>query len=140
MEEIQQVLDALPDKTYYRIGEVARITGVKAYVLRFWETEFKSMAPPKSRSNQRMYRRKDIETILLIKKLLYEERYTIAGARQRLRELGAGRGASAAKPKAETEAVPSAAAEGAAWVAAQADIRRRCQQIRRELVSIRASL
>ncbi|MAJ58702.1 MAG: hypothetical protein CBC48_01320, partial [bacterium TMED88] len=83
-------IDALlPEgKLYYRIGEVAKITHVKPHVLRYWETEFRWMAPPKSRSRQRLYRRKDIETILLIKRLLYDERYTIAGARQRLRELG----------------------------------------------------
>jgi DNA-binding transcriptional MerR regulator len=84
MAEIQQVLDGMPDKTYFRIGEVAKITGVKAYVLRFWETEFKMMAPPKSRSKQRMYRRRDIETILKIKHLLYERRFTIKGARRYL--------------------------------------------------------
>jgi DNA-binding transcriptional MerR regulator len=76
-------------KLYYRIGEVSQITGVKPYVLRYWESEFRLMAPQKSRSKQRLYRQKDIETILHIKRLLYEERYTIAGARQRLRELGA---------------------------------------------------
>jgi DNA-binding transcriptional MerR regulator len=75
-------------KLYYRIGEVAKLTGVKPYVLRYWESEFRWMAPQKSRSKQRLYRRKDIDTILLIKKLLREERYTIAGARKRLRELG----------------------------------------------------
>ena len=75
-------------KIYYRIGEVAKITGVKPYVLRYWESEFRWMAPQKSRSKQRLYKKKDIEMVLLIKKLLYQERYTIAGARQRLRELG----------------------------------------------------
>jgi DNA-binding transcriptional MerR regulator len=84
MIEIQQALDSVPDKTYFRIGEVAKLTGVKAYVLRFWETEFKMMAPPKSRSKQRMYRRRDIETILKIKHLLYERRFTIKGARRYL--------------------------------------------------------
>jgi len=84
MAEIQQILDGMPEKTYYRIGEVARITGVKAYVLRFWETEFRMMAPPKSRSKQRMYRRQDIETILKIKHLLYDRRFTIKGARRYL--------------------------------------------------------
>jgi len=74
-------------KRYYRIGEVSRITGVKAYVLRYWESEFRWMMPAKSRSKQRMYRQKDIETILLIKKLLYDERFTIAGAKKRLKEL-----------------------------------------------------
>jgi DNA-binding transcriptional MerR regulator len=84
MGDLQQVLDGMPEKTYFRIGEVAKITGVKAYVLRFWETEFKMMTPPKSRSKQRMYRRRDIETILKIKHLLYERRFTIKGARRHL--------------------------------------------------------
>jgi DNA-binding transcriptional MerR regulator len=87
MDSIQKALAKVPDKTYYRIGEVARYTGLKAYVLRFWETEFKVMMPPKSRSKQRMYRRKDIETILTIKQLLYKERFTIEGARRRLLEM-----------------------------------------------------
>jgi DNA-binding transcriptional MerR regulator len=79
------------DKRYYRIGEVSRITEVKPYVLRYWESEFRWMAPQKSRSKQRLYRRRDIDIILLIKKLLYEQRFTIAGARRKLRELGVGR-------------------------------------------------
>ena len=77
-------------KRYYRIGEVSRITGVKPYVLRYWESEFKWMAPAKSRSKQRLYRQRDIEVIQLIKRLLHEERYTIAGARKKLREMGVG--------------------------------------------------
>ena len=81
-------------KLYYRIGEVSRITGVKTYVLRYWESEFRGMVPQKSRSKQRLYKRRDIEMIMLIKKLLYEERYTIAGAQQRIKELAA-RGADA---------------------------------------------
>jgi len=87
MADSQQGIDEIPEKTYYRIGEVAEITDVKPYVLRFWESEFKAMTPPKSRSKQRMYRRKDIDTILLIKKLLYEQGYTIKGARKKLPEL-----------------------------------------------------
>jgi DNA-binding transcriptional MerR regulator len=79
------------EKIYYRIGEVSRITGVQPYVLRYWESEFRWMAPAKSRTRQRLYRKRDIEIILLIKKLLYEERFTIAGARKRLRELGVSR-------------------------------------------------
>jgi len=78
-------------KLYYRIGEVSRITGIKPYVLRYWESEFRWMAPAKSRSKQRLYRQRDIEIIELIKRLLYEERFTIAGARRKLRELGVGR-------------------------------------------------
>jgi DNA-binding transcriptional MerR regulator len=91
MEAVQRVLDGIPEKTYYRIGEVAKYTGIKPYVLRFWETEFKMMMPPKSRSRQRMYRRRDIETILTIKELLYKERFTIEGARKRLMEIMRGR-------------------------------------------------
>lgn len=76
------------DKLYYRIGEVSELTDVKAHVLRYWETEFRWMAPPKSRSKQRLYRQRDIEFVLLLKRLLWDERYTIAGARQRIQELG----------------------------------------------------
>ena len=76
------------DKLYYRIGEVSCLTSVKAHVLRYWETEFRWMAPPKSRSKQRLYRKRDIEFVWLLKRLLWEERYTIAGARQRIQELG----------------------------------------------------
>ncbi|HVH16859.1 MAG TPA: MerR family transcriptional regulator [Myxococcota bacterium] len=83
--------EAPPEKRYYRIGEVGRITGIKPYVLRYWESEFRWMTPQKSRSKQRLYRHRDVEIILLIKKLLYEQRYTIAGARQKLREMGVGR-------------------------------------------------
>ena len=83
--------EPIPDKLYYRIGEVEAITEVPAYVLRYWESEFRWMAPQKSRSKQRLYRQRDVEIILLIKKLLYEQRYTIAGARQKLREMGVGR-------------------------------------------------
>jgi DNA-binding transcriptional MerR regulator len=78
-------------KRYYRIGEVAQRTGVKPHVLRYWESEFKWMAPAKSRSKQRMYRQRDIDVVLLLKRLLHEERFTIAGARKRLREMGVAR-------------------------------------------------
>lgn len=76
----------IPDKMYFRIGEVADIVGVKPYVLRYWETEFPSLRPQKSRTRQRMYRRRDVELLLSIKHLLYERKYTIAGARQLLRK------------------------------------------------------
>ena len=86
----EEATPEIPDKRYYRIGEVSRITGVKPYVLRYWESEFRWMAPQKSRSKQRLYRRRDIDMILLVKKLLYGQRYTIAGARKKLREMGVG--------------------------------------------------
>jgi len=75
----------IPDKLYFRIGEVAELCRLPAYVLRFWETEFPHLKPTKSGAGQRMYRRKDVESILRIKRLLYEEGFTIAGARQQLR-------------------------------------------------------
>lgn len=75
----------IPDRIYFRIGEVSRLCGLPAYVLRFWESEFPQLKPPKSRAGQRTYRRPDVENILRIKKLLYDEGFTIAGARQQLR-------------------------------------------------------
>lgn len=74
------------DKQYFRIGEVADIAGVETHVLRFWETEFPSLAPAKSKSNRRTYSRRDVELVLSIRDLLYEEGYTIAGARRQLRQ------------------------------------------------------
>ena len=75
----------IPEKLYFRIGEVARLCRLPAYVLRFWETEFPQLKPVKSSTGQRMYRRKDVENVLHIKQLLYEEGFTIAGARQHMR-------------------------------------------------------
>jgi DNA-binding transcriptional MerR regulator len=75
----------IPDKLYFRIGETAELCHLPAYVLRFWETEFPQLKPVKSSTGQRMYRHKDVENVLRIKKLLYEEGFTIAGARQHLR-------------------------------------------------------
>jgi len=76
----------IPEKLYFRIGEVARLCRLPAYVLRFWETEFPQLRPVKSTTGQRMYRRRDVENVLRIKKLLYEDGFTIAGARSHLRE------------------------------------------------------
>src|SRR5438477_7585293 len=76
----------IPDKLYFRIGEVARLCRLPAYVLRFWETEFPQLRPVKSSTGQRMYRRRDVENVLRIRKLLYEDGFTIAGARSQLRE------------------------------------------------------
>jgi DNA-binding transcriptional MerR regulator len=77
---------AIPDKLYFKIGEVAAIVGVKPYVLRYWETEFPDIAPSKSKTNQRLYKRKEVERILRIRDLLYRQKYTIDGARRKLRE------------------------------------------------------
>ena len=75
------------DRVFYRIGDVAALVGVKTHVLRFWESEFSGIVPQKSKSGQRVYRRIDVEHVLLIKHLLYTERFSIEGARRRIREL-----------------------------------------------------
>ncbi|MBW1683106.1 MAG: MerR family transcriptional regulator [Deltaproteobacteria bacterium] len=93
------------DKRFFRIGEVSRIIGVEPYVLRYWESEFPQIRPRRADSNQRTYQKKDLEVILEIKRLLYEEKMTIEGARQRLRKEGGRRtiekGASLAQIKEE---------------------------------------
>jgi DNA-binding transcriptional MerR regulator len=75
----------LPDKLYFKIGEVAKLVGVKPYVLRYWESEFSMIRPGKTQSKHRLYRRRDVETLLEIKQLLHAERYTIEGAKRRLK-------------------------------------------------------
>ena len=77
----------IPDRMYFKIGEVSEITGIESYVLRYWETEFKELTPEKSKSKQRMYEKKDIENILLIKKLLWQDRFSIEEARKKLKDL-----------------------------------------------------
>jgi DNA-binding transcriptional MerR regulator len=93
----------IPDKLYFRIGEVSRLAGIKPYVLRFWETEFSSLGPKKSGKGHRLYRRKDVELVLEIKRLLYDKRYTIEGARKyldsRSREMHATKSADASTGK-----------------------------------------
>lgn len=74
-------MEEIPSKLYFKIGEVAEITGVKPYVLRYWETEFNVLKPSKTQTNQRLYKRQEVEQILEIKKLLYDKKFTIAGAK-----------------------------------------------------------
>lgn len=93
----------IPDRLYFKIGDVARLCGVESYVLRFWETQFPQLKPNKSGTGQRLYRRRDVELALEIKRLVHGEGYTIAGARQAL-EGGHRRGP---KAKAEVTAVPT---------------------------------
>lgn len=81
---------AIPNKLYFRIGEVSDLVGVKPYVLRYWESEFPDIKPSKSKSGQRLYKRRDVELLLKIKELLYEERFTINGARKRLKDFSRG--------------------------------------------------
>lgn len=92
----------IPKKLFYKIGEISRITGIEPYVLRYWETEFPFLKPRKTASGQRIYSRKDLEMVLRIKKLLYEERYTIEGVRKKLGELTPV-GTSANSPSAGTK-------------------------------------
>jgi DNA-binding transcriptional MerR regulator len=100
---VQTATQEIPDKLYFRIGEVSRLTGIKPYVLRFWENEFPGLGPKKSGTGHRLFRRKDVELVLEIKQLLYEKRYTIEGARKWL----------------ETRAKPEPAAKAKAAKAAQ---------------------
>jgi DNA-binding transcriptional MerR regulator len=131
-----QATDDKPEKRYYRIGEVARITGVKPYVLRYWESEFRWMSPAKSRSKQRLYRRRDIDTIQLIKKLLYEDRFTIEGARKRLRELGV----DGARETGQERAALSTPDDTQLELRVDMDTRTEFRRIREELQTIRALL
>lgn len=95
----------LPDKLYFRIGEVSRITELAAHVLRFWESEFPKLRPKRTASGQRLYRKKDVEMILEIRHLLHEKKFTIAGARE---YLNAGTGAEpAAAPQVDIEEIRS---------------------------------
>ena len=114
----------IPDKLYFKIGEVADITDVKPYVLRYWENEFKIISPRKSHSNQRVYTKKDIEVILEIKRLLYKEKYTLEGAKKRVRELRS-------MPEEERRAKPAFAPP---------DLKDSLRFIRTELDSIRKLL
>jgi len=82
--------DALPERPYYRIGQVASLLGVEPHVLRFWESQFPQLRPTRAPSGHRLYRREHVETALIIHRLLYQEGYTIAGARRRLAEMSAG--------------------------------------------------
>jgi DNA-binding transcriptional MerR regulator len=89
-----------PDKLFYKIGEVSKIVGVEPYVLRYWETEFNFLKPRKNKSGQRVYIKKDVELLLAIKRLLYQERYTIEGVRKRL---GFSSGNSDSKPEQDMQ-------------------------------------
>lgn len=83
---IDETPRAIPDKLFFRIGEVSQLVGVEPYVLRYWESEFPGLSPKKSNTGQRMFRRKDVELLLNIKQLLYEKKFTIEGARKALKE------------------------------------------------------
>ena len=87
MDKKSPVNEHIPNKLYFKIGEVSEITRIQPYVLRYWESEFKTIKPSRTKSKQRIYRKNDVEIILEIKRMLYEEKLTIAGARKKLQEL-----------------------------------------------------
>src|SRR5579875_2537986 len=116
----------IPNKLYFRIGEVAKLAGVKPYVLRFWESEFAGLGPKKSGTGHRLYRRKDVELVLEIKRLLYEKRFTIEGARKILEN----------KPKRESPKPVNPRKQGELFSASAAFV----QDVRRELTEILALL
>ena len=95
--QLDDKIPSIPDRMYFRIGDVAEIAGVQPYVLRFWEKEFDFLAPIKNAAGQRLYRKGDVESVLLIKRLLYLERYSIEGAKKRIKELRKEGGLGSAK-------------------------------------------
>ena len=102
----------IPNKLFFKIGEVCEITETQPYVLRYWESEFPALAPAKNSSGQRIYRRRDIETVLRIKELLYEEGFTIAGAKKRLEAEQAGKPVTPQSMAAETPPDPASEDKG----------------------------
>ena len=120
-----------PKKLYYKIGEVCEIVGVEAYVLRYWETEFTCLSPPKNKAGQRTYRPRDIDLLLQIRKLLYEDGYTIAGARKQL----SGSAATGSDSVAHTEATRPSAGKAEKGGGAGPP-RKRLDKIRTELENI----
>jgi len=96
--------DTVPDKLFFKIGEVAEIVGVKPHVLRYWETEFKALKPMKTRGSHRVYRRKDVEFAMHIRRLVHDEGFTIPGARKKLKEMGRHKRTSESDPGAAREA------------------------------------
>ena len=125
----------IPDKLYFRIGEAARLCGVEAYVLRFWETEFPQLKPNKGGTGQRLYRRRDVELALRIRQLLHQEGYTIAGARQHLAQ-----GAKEGRRKTPQPVLPMAAPSGKSAPRQQAQIDHKLQLLRQELKELLAVL
>jgi DNA-binding transcriptional MerR regulator len=123
----------IPNKLFFKIGEVCEITDTQPYVLRYWESEFPMLAPAKNSSGQRIYRRRDIETVFRVKQLLYEEGFTIAGAKKRIEAEMAGRGPT---PQATPAAVTPAAATPVALASGDERLRKALDEVREELRQI----
>jgi DNA-binding transcriptional MerR regulator len=108
-----ELASRIPEKLFFKIGEVCELIKVQPHVLRYWETEFPMLAPQKNRAGQRVYRRKDVEMVMRIRDLLYEEKFTIAGAKKKLMDEQRGGSSRAKGPARETAAVETAAIEEA---------------------------
>jgi DNA-binding transcriptional MerR regulator len=125
---------ALPEKQFFKIGEAADIVGVKTHVLRYWESEFPSLKPLKTRGAHRMYRRADVELACLIRRLLHQEGYTIPGAKKRVRELVSQRAEAAAQdPAARAQPLDASASR-------ELGLRAELIQVRAELAALLATL
>jgi DNA-binding transcriptional MerR regulator len=131
---------SIPEKLFFKIGEVCELVDVQPHVLRYWESEFPMLAPQKNKAGQRVYRRKDVEIVVRIRELLYDEKFTIAGAKRKLAsELRGGSGArlKVVTPEVEAELAGEAKAvepSGAPSVSPQS--RRSLKRIRRELEAL----
>jgi DNA-binding transcriptional MerR regulator len=138
---------AIPEKQYFKIGEVSEILDVEPYVLRYWESEFKILKPTRTRARQRLYHKKDLELLLEIKHLLYDEKFTIAGAKKRLQEMKkqsamekkAKKTGKVSRPKEELPVV-EVKAENSSTTANPADYRDILLEIKKDLKELRAIL
>lgn len=131
-----EAMPEIPNKLYFRIGEVAKLAGVKPYVLRFWESEFPGLGPKKSGTGHRLYRRKEVELVLEIKRLLYDRRFTIEGARKWLEERPKQTAQTATAKGAKAEKSTKASVEKQASLFAAGPSPEAMDQIRKELRSI----
>ena len=122
----------IPNKLYFRIGDVCRLSGLKAHVLRYWESEFPMLSPKKSGTNQRLYKRKDVELVLEVKRLLYEQKFTIEGARGYLQQ-------RRHHARRTGQTAPALAAQGSLF-GHQPEWLAQARHVRKELLSILALL
>jgi DNA-binding transcriptional MerR regulator len=123
-----------PQKMYFKIGEVSEISGVKPHVLRYWETEFKIAKPMRSRSQQRVYKKSDVDKILLIKKLLYEDKYSIAGAKKKLREI------IRQKKSEETKSKAARKVDQTEFCFDEKKLKKNLKEVKKLLISVKESL
>jgi DNA-binding transcriptional MerR regulator len=133
-------LPEIPDKLYFRIGEVSHLAGVESYVLRYWESEFPTLAPKKSGTGHRLYRRKDVEMVLELKRLLYEKRFTIEGARLYLEQNKKQARAAAKMPAGKKPAPAQEKQQGDLFASAGTPPAEKLAEIKRELTELLALL